>query len=63
MAAVIGAAVVAVAVAVGGTYFLTSGGFGGAESFVTDPVGEGPDGITAALPEAMRNVTTCEAKE
>ena len=63
LAAVIGAAVVAVAVAVGGTYFLTSGGFGGAESFVTDPVGEGPDGITAALPEAMRNVTTCEAKE
>lgn len=63
LAAAIGAGVVAVAVAVGGTYFLTNGGFGGAESFVTDPVGEGPEGITAALPEALRNVTTCESKE
>lgn len=63
LAAAIGAGVVAVAVAIGGTYFLTNGGFGGPESFVTDPVGDGPEGITAALPEALRNVTTCEEKE
>ena len=63
LAGAIGAGVVAVAIAVGGTYFLTSGGFGGPESFVTDPVGAGPTGITAALPEALREVTTCEEKE